>query len=111
MFHIHLLVPAPTPLPVLSNVMARLTATLNNLNANVASTDSLLEQLRKDIQRGEDSCQGLQQDIEKSGKRYEWFMEMKTWVNDFAEFLDEKVVIGLICIISFFRPSLFFLIL
>ncbi|RKO91327.1 nineteen complex-related protein 2-domain-containing protein, partial [Blyttiomyces helicus] len=84
-------IPAISPLPTFNDAHARLVATLQNLEIDVSSRTSELAQTRRDLEASVAKSAELEGESKLSSQRYNYFQDLRTFIGDFAAFLDAKV--------------------
>ncbi|KAG2172997.1 hypothetical protein INT44_006970 [Umbelopsis vinacea] len=83
-------IPEQTAIPSLSDVLSRLSIVSSNLEESKQNHDKQLTQTLKDIENLKATRDVTESELERTGKRYNYFQELKAFVNDLAEFLDVK---------------------
>jgi GC-rich sequence DNA-binding factor len=63
----------------------------SNLEESKQNHDKQLTQTLKDIESLKTTREVTESELERTSKRYNYFQELKAFVNDLAEFLDVKV--------------------
>jgi hypothetical protein len=84
-------VPEQTAIPSLSDVLSRLSIVSSNLEESKQNHDKQLTQTLKDIENLKKTREVTESELDRTSKRYNYFQELKAFVNDLAEFLDVKV--------------------
>jgi DNA repair exonuclease SbcCD ATPase subunit len=84
-------VPEQTVIPSLSDVLSRLSIVSNNLEESKQNHDKQLTQTLKDIENLKSNRETTEKELERTSRRYNYFQELKSYVNDLADFLDAKV--------------------
>lgn len=84
-------VPEQTAISSISDVLSRLSLVSSNLEESKVNHDKQLTQTLKDIENLKSSRELTDSELERTSKRYNYFQELKAYVNDLAEFLDAKV--------------------
>ncbi|TPX40917.1 hypothetical protein SeMB42_g03589 [Synchytrium endobioticum] len=83
-------IPNVSPLPTMNGVVARINVLLNTLQESHAQHQSQISQAKADLEVSKRAEIALRKDISRASDRYTYFQEFKTYVNDLAEFLDDK---------------------
>ncbi|RUP22450.1 nineteen complex-related protein 2-domain-containing protein [Jimgerdemannia flammicorona] len=83
-------VPATISAPNLTDVMKRLAVTSSTLHETHRNHSTQLAQIKKDIAEIEAGREELERELERSGKRYNYYQEVRNYVADLGEFLDAK---------------------
>ena len=84
-------IPEVAALPSLLSVSNRLQTALSEARAAKVDSDTLLEQAERERSELDKQEQELRAEVERVNTKYEWFIEFKSWVEEVASFLDEKV--------------------
>lgn len=84
-------VPEQTVIPSLSDILSRLSIVSNNLEESKQNHDKQLTQTLKDIENLKNNRETTEKELERTSRRYNYFQELKSYVNDLADFLDAKV--------------------
>jgi GC-rich sequence DNA-binding factor len=92
MMLIKFLVPEQTAISSIADVLSRLSLVSSNLEESKINHDKQLTQTLKDIENLKTSRELTESELERTSKRYNYFQELKAYVNDLAEFLDAKVI-------------------
>ncbi|CAO3668052.1 unnamed protein product [Umbelopsis vinacea] len=83
-------IPEQTVIPSLSDVLSRLSIVSNNLEESKQNHDKQLTQTLKDIENLKNNRETTEKELERTSRRYNYFQELKSYVNDLADFLDAK---------------------
>ncbi|KND01791.1 uncharacterized protein SPPG_03582 [Spizellomyces punctatus DAOM BR117] len=83
-------IPASIPIPSVSAVCSRLASTLSNLEATHENHIRQLEQIKHEAQKSTIATASLESDTKGSSERYTYFQDLKTYIEDLADFLDTK---------------------
>ncbi|KAJ2957562.1 hypothetical protein NQZ79_g6762 [Umbelopsis isabellina] len=83
-------IPEQTAISSISDVLSRLSLVSSNLEESKVNHDKQLTQTLKDIENLKSSRELTDSELERTSKRYNYFQELKAYVNDLAEFLDAK---------------------
>ncbi|TPX72934.1 hypothetical protein SpCBS45565_g00256 [Spizellomyces sp. 'palustris'] len=83
-------IPASVQIPSVSTVCSRLASTLGNLEATHENHIRQLEQIKHEAQKSTIATASLESDTKSSSERYTYFQDLKTYIEDLADFLDTK---------------------
>ncbi|CAG8525778.1 2510_t:CDS:10 [Paraglomus brasilianum] len=84
-------IPAITPIPNIADSIARLSQQMDDFQDVHKNQQSELIQIQKDLQNLKSSREELASQIETAKRSYNYYQEMKTFVENLAEFLDVKL--------------------
>lgn len=87
----YFVVPAVSAVPTFTDVMSRLTVASSGLQRSFHYHSALLVQTKKDLAGIEAGKEELAKELERSGRRYNYYQEIRNFVADLGEFLDAKV--------------------
>ncbi|GAB5593190.1 hypothetical protein Unana1_08090 [Umbelopsis nana] len=83
-------IPEQTAIPSLSVVLSRLSIASRNLEESKENHDKQLTQTLKDIEYIKNNRDVTEKELERTSRRYNYFQELKAYVNDLADLLDAK---------------------
>jgi GC-rich sequence DNA-binding factor len=72
-------------------VLSRLSIASRNLEESKENHDKQLTQTLKDIENIKNNRDVTEKELERTSRRYNYFQELKAYVNDLADLLDAKV--------------------
>ncbi|KAI8996079.1 nineteen complex-related protein 2-domain-containing protein [Gaertneriomyces semiglobifer] len=83
-------IPTAIVIPSITDVCARLNATLLEVETLNQSHTDQLNHVIGELEKSNTALEGLQTDLVEASSRYTFFQDLRTYIGDFAEFLDEK---------------------
>ena len=91
------LVPTIVPIPTLNEVQSLLDSQLANLQELHNNHQAELIQIQREIDSLTFSNVQMENELQNTKKRYNYFQEFKTFVENLVEFLDDKVKLHYTC--------------
>ncbi|KAI9018486.1 nineteen complex-related protein 2-domain-containing protein [Phycomyces nitens] len=83
-------IPLETTLPSMADVMLKLDVTSSHLTHSLDEQNTQIKNAEKNLRNANASKEDLEKEIERSSKRYNYFQELMSYVNDLGEMLDAK---------------------
>ncbi|KAJ3074497.1 hypothetical protein HK102_005779, partial [Quaeritorhiza haematococci] len=84
-------IPEPTALPTLPSLTSLLSTHLTHLTLSTNESREAMDNLTTSLSISQQKQTSLTQTVKKRAETYDWFQKMRTYVEDFAGFLDAKI--------------------